>query len=139
MVKIEFEGKIIDINPEEYNGNMDDFLKKIFKKWNPILSDTFYETKLKGKFLLKTRDGIQLNSGVRWRGQDILTKQDIDDILKNRGRLTLTPAPMPSQPKKDENIIHLEEKVSQMKKEMANHGIDHSKEISQLEKKIAKS
>lgn len=139
MVKIEFEGKLIEINPEEYTGNMDEFLKKIIKKWNPFLSDTFYETKLKGKFLLKTRDGIQLNSGIRWRGQNILSKQDIDDILKNRGRLTLSPAPMANTPEKDKIILGLEEKVSQMKEEMINHGIDHSKEISQLEKEIDNS
>ena len=137
MVKVEVESLgVIEIDPQEYTGDMHEFLKKIFRKKMSKLTDEMYDKKVKGKFILRTKDGVQLSEGVQWKDQIVLSQQEKSNIIHDRHRLVLSSAPMANTPQDDEETIKLKNKITEMKDTMSKTGIDHSKGITKAEKEL---
>ncbi len=137
MVKVEVESLgVIEIDPQEYTGDMHEFLKKIFRKKMPKLTDEMYDKKVKGKFILRTKDGVQLSEGVQWKDQIVLSQQEKSNIIHDRHRLVLSSAPMANTPQDDEETIKLKNKIKEMKDTMSKTGVDRSKDITKAEKEL---
>ena len=137
MVKVEVESLgVIEIDPQEYTGDMHEFLKKIFRKKMPKLTDEMYDKKVKGKFILRTKDGVQLSEGVQWKDQIVLSQQEKSNIIHDRHRLVLSSAPMANTPQDDEETIKLKNKIKEMKDTMSKTGVDISKDITKAEKEL---
>ena len=137
MVKVQVESLgVIEIDPQEYTGDMHEFLKKIFRKKMPKLTDEMYDKKVKGKFILRTKDGVQLSEGVQWKDQIVLSQQEKSNIIHDRHRLVLSSAPMANTPQDDEETIKLKNKIKEMKDTMSKTGVDRSKDITKAEKEL---
>ena len=119
MIRVDVPGGgSVEINPEEYTGDIHDFLRKIFKRIIPNLTEETYNNKYRGKFSLITLDGRLLSPGVKTKGQKELSPEDIKNIINDSSRLRILVATLPLRPKKDEQIIQLENDISQMKEEL---------------------
>ncbi len=137
MVKVNVAGHgVVEISSDEYQGNIHEFLKKIFSKIRPGLTTEDYNNKYRGKWTLITLDGRLLSPGVRTRGHEELTSEQIKDIIEESSRLRLVIAPLPLRAKKNEEVIELEDKITQMKSDMLTTGIDKTKSITKAKDKI---
>lgn len=96
MVFVNVVGKgTIQIESSLYQGDIHSFIKEIIKKVLPKLSDKVYERDHKGKYILRRRDGTELNPGIEERK---LKESRIREILSDKdATLTLSRAPMPSK------------------------------------------
>ena len=88
-----FPGQV-EIDPKEYTGDMDEFIKKILLKKIPMLTNDAYDKKMKGKFRLRTRGGIELNTGIDHRYG--LSEEEKMNIMEDNVRFTLSYANLPT-------------------------------------------
>ena len=110
-----FPGQV-EIDPKEYTGDMDEFIKKIILKKIPMLTNDAYDKKMKGKFRLRTRGGVELNTGIDYRYG--LSEEEKMNIMEDNVRFTLSYANLPTTAPKDKAafIAGRMEKKSKSKK-----------------------
>ena len=84
----------VDIDASEYNGDMDQFIQKILLKKMPTITNDFYNKTLRGKFRLRTRNGIELNTGIGHRYK--LSEEEIVNTMNDHDRFTLSYANLPT-------------------------------------------
>ena len=101
-MKIEISGfpGSVDIDTSEYKGDMDQFIQKILLKKMPTITNDFYNKTLRGKFRLRTRNGIELNTGIGHRYK--LSEEEIVNTMENHDRFTLSYANLPTTAPKSE-------------------------------------
>jgi len=87
--------KTIQVDNNSYDGNIHNFIEKIYKKALPNLTKEKLK-KLKGKFALSSKPGQILSMGI---DQKKMSKDKIKSIIDNSVSLTLNYAPLPTQGK----------------------------------------
>ena len=87
--------KTVQVDNNSYDGNIHNFIEKIYKKALPNLTKEKLK-KLKGKFALSSKPGQILSMGI---DQKKMSKDKIKSIIDNSVSLTLNYAPLPTQGK----------------------------------------
>ena len=87
--------KTVQVDNNSYDGNIHNFIEKIYKKALPNLTKEKLK-KLKGKFALSSKPGQILSMGI---DQKKMSKGKIKSIIDNSVSLTLNYAPLPTQGK----------------------------------------
>ena len=87
--------KTVQVDNNSYDGNIHNFIEKIYKKALPNLTNEKLK-KLKGKFALSSKPGQILSMGI---DQKKMSKDKIKSIIDNSVSLTLNYAPLPTQGK----------------------------------------
>ena len=87
--------KTVQVDNNSYDGNIHNFIEKIYKKALPNLTKEKLQ-KLKGKFALSSKPGQILSMGI---DQKKLSKDKVKSIIDNAFSLTLNYAPLPTQGK----------------------------------------
>ena len=87
--------KTVQVDNNSYDGNIHNFIEKIYKKALPNLTKEKLQ-KLKGKFALSSKPGQILSMGI---DQKKMSKDKIKSIIDNSVSLTLNYAPLPTQGK----------------------------------------
>ena len=85
--------KTVQVDNNEYDGNIHNFIEKIYKKVIPNITKETLQI-LKGKFALSSKQGDILSMGI---DQKKLSKTKIKNIIDNALELRLNYAPLPTK------------------------------------------